>query len=144
MTGVLVICGVAAIVALAIAPFLLPWPQHLRWLVATLQTPDALMGSMSADADAREVLVESVTPRAGGLLIAVIDGQQRRLLEALARGDACEARLRRWMVSGVPLLQIVHPDGAISLHGPLGSATGLHRATNDVGHDQGAPRQLAP
>jgi hypothetical protein len=37
---VLILAGVAAILAIAAVPFLLPWPQRVRWILASVATPD--------------------------------------------------------------------------------------------------------
>jgi hypothetical protein len=52
-------------------------------------------------------------------------GGDKEALMAAGVADADRRWLDRWAVARTPLLRAVHPDGAVSLHGPTHAVTGL-------------------
>jgi len=135
----LILAGVAALVAIAIVPFVLPWPQHLRWLVASMAVPDPTgMSSPPCPLMMREVALRGVHHLGDLVIVEVMEASHvsRGSSYELSRGEATPtttARLERWSAAHTPLLLVTDDSGEASLHGPAHSVVGLHPVSRD-GH----------
>ena len=69
MTVVLVVAGLAALVAVTVVPFLLPWPRYVRCLIAVAAIPDPWGIVSTSWPGLQEVVVETVTQGPDCLLI---------------------------------------------------------------------------
>jgi hypothetical protein len=131
MTVLVVIGVLVGLAALVASPFLLPWPQHLRWLVGAGALGDPW--SSAPLVGLHEVNVVAVVSEPVGVVWLVHAIERTSEIVVLGSDRTCDlARLQRWEAAGTPLLKVVHPDGEISLHGPACSVAGL-RDFSDVG-----------
>jgi hypothetical protein len=132
MVIVLILVGVTAVIAIAAVPFLLPWPQQVRWLVASTTVPDPVGMSLGGyPLRMREVAVGDVDPSAERVTVELVEisppGRPRRyVLSGDAATLAATARLNRWAAAHTPLLLVADADGDSSLHGPAHAVVGLH------------------
>jgi hypothetical protein len=122
MIVVLVVVGVVALAAAVVAPFLLPWERHLRWLIAANVTPDPWSRGRLSNLLLDEVRVHSQI--GDEVLVDTASGTREALI---ASGVATFDRgwLDRWAAARTLLLRVVRPAGAVSLHGPTHAVTGL-------------------
>lgn len=132
MTIVLILAGVVALVALAVAPLLLPWQDHVRWLIATHALAERWVPGAGVDVWMEEV---RVAQRIGDVVWlsreGAVDGRTLSLSEI---SDADCRLLDRWAVVATPLVQVVHPDGVVSLHSKDRAIVGL-RPTVELPED---------
>jgi hypothetical protein len=138
MIVILTLAGLVALVAVSVAPFCLPWHQRLRWLIATSTVPDPWgLGSMPWPG-LDELTVQTVTPFHGGLLIACASGPAAAptLLWLDCTTSEDRAHLECSAATEMPLLLIGGPDGAVTLHGPTWSVTGLQTVAEEGGPDR--------
>lgn len=132
MSGLLVLLVLvvvaAASVSLFVAPFLLPWAQHLRWVIVSTALPDPWgYGSAPAGLTLREATVTGVERRTD-LLILTLAAESPFTEHAAFQGpstDEITRLVQHWAKSRTPLLLIADPDGAATLHGPTGCVVGL-------------------
>jgi len=125
----LVIAAIGVVAGLAAVPLLLPWPQHLRWLIAStaLQTDPCSLNTGAAPVGRLEqVTVCKVTLGREGLIeIATETTNRSEHLSMPAVPSIDVAGLQRWAASRTPLLQITDPTGEVSLYGPTHAVVGL-------------------
>jgi hypothetical protein len=139
VVAVLIIAGVAAVLGIATVPFLLPWPQHVRWLLTTMATPDPT--GMSAGPGLlmmREVAVTEVHRWAGQVTVELtgispVGTPTSYVLPGSAATAVAVARLERWLAAQTPLLFVADANGEASLHGPLHAVGGLRPSSASVG-----------
>ena len=133
MEIVLILAGVAALIVVAAVPFLLPWPQHLSWFVASSAFPDPVAMSLGGYLLAmREVAVGDVDPSAERIAVELIETSPRDrprswwyVLSDVGATPIATARLERWSAARTPLLLVADADGETSLHGPSHAVVGL-------------------
>ena len=139
MVVVLILAGVAALLAIATVPLLLPWPQQIRWLLASTAIPDPFAMSVVPDPlTLREVTVGYVHGSAERVAVALTEispvaTPSWYVIPASAATLEQVARLQRWSVAHSPLLLITDPDGGASLHGPSHAVVGLRPSIPDAG-----------
>jgi len=125
----LVIAAIGVVAVLAAVPLLLPWPQHVRWLIAStaLQTdPCSLNTGVAPVGRLEEVTVCRVTLGQEGLIdVATETTNRSEHLSMPAAASSDVARLQRWASARTPLLQITGPSGEVSLYGPTHAVVGL-------------------
>jgi len=125
----LVIAAIGVVVVLAAVPLLLPWPQHLRWLIATTALPSdsySLNAGVAPVGRLEEVTVCRVTLGQEGLIevaTEITNRPEHLSMPAAASSDL--ARLQRWAAARTPLLQITDPSGEVSLYDPTHAVVGL-------------------
>ena len=141
----MILIGVGALIALAAVPLLLPWPQHLRWLIASMAVPDPVgMTPVVPPVLMREVTVTAVCRSVQSVAVecAATSPPAAPLRYVLpADGDGAvvaAARLERWAAAATPLLLIESGADGCSLHGPAHAVVGLRRLT--LGDDHVRPR----
>ena len=127
MTAAWIVIGLVALAALAAAPLFLPWPQQLRWMVASMSVPDPVTGALGpAPFTVREVVVDDHRPAAGHVTVRVreiaVAGQTEWWI---TEGDG--APVAGCVLDGTPLLLMVAEDGRAVLYGPRHAAVGLRR-----------------
>ena len=134
MTDLVVIAGIVGVVlALAVAPLLLPWPSKVEWIL----TAEAVNPLIAAANERHGVHVGPV------VLVAVDNRPERLAIEV--RPDGAEAgaahralvgrpstpgelaALEGWCHTGTTLL-LVDEAGRAVLHGPDRAVTGLREA----------------
>ena len=127
MTVVLVLVGLAALVAVVVVPFLLPWPRYVRWLITVAAIPDPRGIVSTPWPGLQEAVVETVTQGPDCLLVWVAGLPPARLRVLTLRGATPEAAavLDRWAAAGTPLLEVPGADGELTLCGPMRSVGGL-------------------
>jgi hypothetical protein len=127
MTVLLVLAGVAVLLALAVVPVLLPWPKHLRWLIAVTAIPDPWGLVSTPWPGLQEVVVETVTEGPGCLLVWVAGLPPARLRVLTLRGATPDttAVLDGWAIAGTPLLEVPGLGSGLTLCGPTRSVGGL-------------------
>jgi len=127
MTVVLVLAGLTALVAVAVVPFLLPWPRYLRWLIAVAAIPDPWGIVSTPWPGLQGVVVETVTQGPDCLLVWVAGLPPARLRVLTLRGATPEtaAVLDRWAAAGTPLLEVPGAGGELTFCGPMRSVHGL-------------------
>jgi hypothetical protein len=131
MTDQVVTAGIMGVVlALAVAPLLLPWPSRLRWIL----TAEAVNPLIAATNERHGVHV-------GPVVLVAVDNRPDRLSievrpEGAAAGRALVGRpsapgelaaLEGWCHAGTTLLLVDEAGGAV-LHGPDRAVTGLRGA----------------
>lgn len=127
LNAVLVLAIALAAVGLAFWALRLPWPQRLRWLLATAATDITGMTSACDPFGMREVLVVRVLSD-GSWTTAFLYGPRgtgHPLALRVAATLPERARLERWEVARTPLLLVFGRDGEASLHGPHHAVSGL-------------------
>jgi hypothetical protein len=130
MTDLVVIVGVVGVVlALAVAPLLLPWPSQVEWIL----TAEAVNPLIAATNERHGVHVGPV------VLVAVDNGPERLAIEVSPEGGARRAlvgprsepgqlaALEGWCHAGTTLLLVDDGAGAV-LHGPGLAVPGLREA----------------
>lgn len=123
MTLVLILAGVVALVALAAAPLLLPWQDHVRWLIATNAAADLWVPGAGVGVRMEEV---RVVQRTGNIVRLASEGAtDRRTLSMPGIADSDCRWLDHSAIAGTPLVQVVHPDGVVSLHSRNRAIVGL-------------------
>ena len=123
MMVVLILAGVVALFALAVAPLLLPWQHHVRWLIATNAAGDRWVPGAGVDVRMEEV---RVVQRVGNIVWLACEGTaDRHTLSMPEVADADCRWLDRLAIAGTPLVQVVHPDGVVSLHSRTRAIVGL-------------------
>ena len=123
MTLVLMLAGVVALFALAAAPLLLPWQHHVRWLIATNAGADRWVPGAGVDVGMEEV---RVVQRIGNIVRLACEGAtDRHTLSTPEIADSDCRWLDRSAIAGTPLVQVVHPDGVVSLHSRNRAIVGL-------------------
>ena len=118
----------ASIIATVVLPFLLPWPQQLRWMVITSQTPDPMRpGCWPSPVSLREVTVGDVDTRMGGVTVCLVpqDAPAEPLLRWVAATAQDLSCLRQWSWERAPLLLVTTPEGTQSLHSEVATVEGL-------------------
>lgn len=133
MTAVVVLMGLAGIAALAAAvPHVLPWPQRLRWLIATNSMADPF-GGLAPDLFLEEVSVQS-TVCSTSTTVWLTPPARRALPRVLSLSTVTisdRTWLDRWAVARTPLLLMTTANGEVTLRGPSRCVVGL-RALDDV------------
>ena len=123
MTVVLIFAGVVALVALAVAPLLLPWQHHVRWLIATNAAADLWVPGAGVGVRMEEVRVVQRTGNIVRLACERAPDRHTLSMPEIAHSDC------RWLdrsaIAGTPLVQVVHPDGLVSLHSRNHAIVGL-------------------
>ena len=117
-----------AILATVIVPFLLPWPQQLRWMVITSATPDPMRpGCWPSPISLREVTVSDVDTLVGGVIVYLVahDTPGEPLVRWVAATAEDLGSLRQWSRERGPLLLVTTPEGTQSLHSELATVEGL-------------------
>jgi hypothetical protein len=128
MTAVFVVAGLVALATFAVLPFLLPWPQHLRWIVSSTACDQWATGPLLG---LNEVtILAAVSEGAGVVWISGTSEASSEILVLSQPTPADLARLARWEAAGMPLLKVTHHDGEVSLHGPACSVGGLRPVTH--------------
>jgi hypothetical protein len=127
MTVFLVLAGLAGLAALAVVPVLLPWPKHLRWLIAVTAIPDPWGLVSTPWTGLQEVVVEAVTQGPDCLLVWLAGLPPSRLRVLTLRGATPDATalLDGWAAAGTPLLEVPGSAAGLTLCGPTRSVSGL-------------------
>jgi len=125
MTALLFLAALAALVALAVAPLLLPWHHHVRWLVIANATSEPRGPVPRVDLHIDEVRVSEPS---GDLLWITRQGKAPHRAMLAHPSEADIRWLESWAIAGTPLLQLAHRDGTISVHGPTYAVHGLRPA----------------
>jgi hypothetical protein len=126
MMVLLIVIGIALLITMAAVPFLLPWPQHVRWLIATSSIPDPWsLGALALDM--REVRVGAVEPTDAGIAVLLVSLGTATPWSApvVAPSSTVAEIVQRWESDGTTLLMLTAPDGDVQLHGPTSTVTGL-------------------
>ena len=128
LTAALLVTVVLVAVGATLWTLRMPWPQQLRWLVATAAADVDGPGTelrRSCSARARWWSTD-VCADGGWMTVRVRSAVGAQLLELHCPATLTEtAHLQRWEVARTPLLLITSPDGESSLHGPRHAVTGL-------------------
>jgi len=146
----LILAGVAGVLAIATIPLLLPWPQHLRWLIASMAAPDPVAMSVgTCPLLMCEVAVRDVHRSAGWITVQLVGISPSRssssyALSVDATGPDVAARLERWSLAQTPLLFVDDAHGAVSLHGPSHSVVGLEPLPSRSGSSVSRSAPLVP
>jgi hypothetical protein len=137
---VVVGCGIL-LGATAVAPFFLPWPAQVRWLLAARwMSLDGLAADGLGPFQMEETRLLAVETGPTGLLAVVADPHQsghgfRTRLVGPRPGIGVLAAMEGWAAAATPLLLVSEGDGLVSLFGPRTSVVGLRAA----GADQSSP-----
>jgi hypothetical protein len=127
MVPLVVLVGILAVVALAVAPLLLPWQQQIQWLVVSSSAPDPFgLPTAQSQLTLRAVAVESANAQPEGIHVrlgGVAQGEQLVLWGRPA--DDVVACLRHWATDATPLLLICPAGDETSLHSQTECVTGL-------------------
>ncbi|MGZ4674069.1 MAG: hypothetical protein ACXWBO_14700 [Ilumatobacteraceae bacterium] len=112
--------------AVGAAPFLLSWPHHLRWMIATNATaypfrPAAIFDSILLS----EVTVVATDAQPGQVVTRLATGSNGELIMRSALSTEAIARLERWATDGTPLLLVSSVDGSRALHSRTACVLGL-------------------
>jgi hypothetical protein len=131
MVIVLLILGVGLVALLAVAPFVLPWPRRVRWLVLTATTPmDPLaIGpgvSPTTRWDAVTLRHVKCGPDPSVEVLSLISAGTAQLCRPGASATDL-ARLEGWAANATPLLLVEGFDGGASLHDAELAVRGLRR-----------------
>ncbi len=122
--------GLAAVVAIGVvvgvAPFLLSWPHHLRWMIATNATaypfrPAGIFDSMLLT----EVTVAATDAQPEQIVTWLATGSNGELIVRSAPSTEAAARLESWAIDGTPLLLVSSADGSRALHSGTACVLGL-------------------
>jgi len=128
VTIALILIGTAAVIGSAIAPFVLPWPQRVRWLLASTAMPDPT-GMNARPPTMREVTVGRVHRSGEHIAVELIEAKRDTPTWYSIQADAATlesaADLDHWSAAQTPLLLIAGTDRDVSLHGPANAVTGL-------------------
>jgi hypothetical protein len=133
VTILLILAGVACVAALAVVPFLLPWPQHVRWLVASMAVPDPIGMSLGAcPLTIREVSLGFVRGSTEGIIVELVDAVSDRasstcVVPTHTATLEAAAHLQRWAATRTPLLLVTDESGEASLHGPSYAILEIHQ-----------------
>jgi hypothetical protein len=138
----LLVFAAALVAALIAAPFLLPWPQHVRWLAAVASTPMdpwGIGGAVTSSGQWDVVRVASVSPGASpAVKIAFADCPRAAWLRCPEAAPVDLERLRQWAACRTPLLMVTTPPAGVGLYGPTCAVAGLERGDVQDG-DTAAP-----
>lgn len=129
MTELLVIAVVLGALGLTVWRWRVPWPQHLRWILAAAAT-DPTAAAYVGVLGMREVRVIEIARSPERSLVSVSGANGTPEVFEL-HGDvtiAARAHLERWEAAQTPLLLMSVCDGETGLYGPRHSVTGLRRA----------------
>lgn len=129
-------CALGALIAACIsAPFLLPWPMRVHYLVAAPMTDPWTGLGLAPRLDMRAVKLRAVESHHGDLELALDDldtGQSSRVTIA---NSACVpsvvSKLDGWMALRTTLLMIMD-HGDAHLYGPDGAVTNLNLAREKI------------
>jgi len=129
MVVAVVVVGIGVVVLLGVAPFLLPWHTHVRWLAATVTAPIDPWGigaglSSSTGCDVVTLGRVDPGPEAAVNVESIAAGHVGRL--QCPSGTSTDlARLARWAAARTPLLMVTDRNDEVSLHGPNFAVVGL-------------------
>ncbi len=127
----LLVLAAALVAALIAAPFLLPWPQHVRWLVAAASTPMdpwGMGGAVTSSGQWDVVTVASVRPSASpAVKIAFASTPREAWLRCPVAAPDDLDRLQQWAASRTPLLMVTTEGAGAGLYGPTCAVVGLRR-----------------
>ena len=117
---------VALGVAVGVAPLLLSWPHHLRWMIATHATaypfrPAGIFDSMLLS----EVTVAATDAQPGQIVTWLATGSDGELIVRSAPSTEAAAQLERWAMDSTPLLLVSSADGSRALHSGTACVLGL-------------------
>jgi hypothetical protein len=121
---------VLVVLALAVAPLVLPWPSKVRWaLTAEAINPLIAFTNERHGVHIGPVVLVAVDSGPEGLAIAVRPegGARGRALVGPPSAPGELAALEGWCHTGTTLL-LVDEGGGVVLHGPHRSVTGLREA----------------
>jgi len=129
-------CALGALIAACIgAPFLLPWPMRVRYLVAAPMTDPWTGLGLAPRLDTRAVKLRAIERHNGDLEFALDDldsGQNSRItITRSAYVPSVLAKLDRWSALGTTLLMIMEHDHT-HLYGPDGAVTYLSLAREKI------------
>jgi hypothetical protein len=117
--------AVIVVVILVLAPFWLPWPLRLRWIVISSMGLDSARLGVPPQISLEEVTIVDVFVGPEGA-VRVVDGADR--IEELSLSGVpidAQAQLRHWSATGIPLIKMTHPNGEVVLQGPTDAVAGL-------------------
>ena len=130
MTDLVVIVGIVGVVlALAVAPLVLPWPTQVEWIL-TSEAVNPLIAAANErhGVHVGPVVLVAVDNRPERLAIEVRpEGGVPRALVGPPSGPGQLAALEGWCHTGTPLLLVDDAGGAV-LHGPHLAVPGLREA----------------
>jgi hypothetical protein len=114
-------------VVAAVVPFLLPWPQHMRWMIATSGIAYPFeSGGLAGSLFLREVTVAAIDTESDQLVVWLATASNGALLVRSCPPSAESAcQLEQWAVAGMPLLLVSTNDGNQSLYSPSACVLGL-------------------
>ena len=131
MTDLVVIAGIVGVVlALAVAPLLLPWPSKVEWILgAEAVNPLIAAANERHGVHVGPVVLVAVDNRPECLAIEVRppSGAPSRALVGRPSAPGELAALEGWCHTGTTLLLVDEAHGAV-LHGPDRAVTGLREA----------------
>jgi hypothetical protein len=135
MTDMVVIAGImGAVLALAVAPLLLPWPSRAHWILsAEAVNPLIAATNERQGVHVGPVVLVAVDNRPERLAIEVRPegaqkGTPKRALVGRSAAPGDLAALEGWCHLGTTLLLVDEAHGAV-LHGPDRALTGLREAS---------------
>jgi hypothetical protein len=123
MIGVLVALGLCLVaVVVGFAPFLLPWPVRLRWMIVTAAADPWTARALPLALDECHIEAVRVTD-AGLVLVPHRDGVATELLHVPTATPSDRDQLERWLATRTPLLMDTRAGGDVILSGSTGSIT---------------------
>jgi hypothetical protein len=113
-------------IVVGVAPLLLSWPHHLRWMIATNATaypfrPAGIFDSMLLS----EVTVAATDAQPGQIVTWLATGTSGELIVRSAPSGEAAAQLEQWAADGTPLLLVSNVDGSRALHSATACVLGL-------------------
>jgi hypothetical protein len=129
------------IVAILAAPFWLPWPARMRWILAMQAAPDPLgvgTGTVCAPLSMQEVVLRDIVATDGRIELEVLEtrhASSTRRLHLSGRVPAAHvvAALEGWSAVATPLLLWYERDGLVHLYGPHAAVTSLRLESTTIG-----------
>jgi hypothetical protein len=124
---VVVLC-LTVLFAISVVPFMLPWPQHLRWLIVNASIPGPFGYAVpQRSMTLQEVTVEGMEPLRDGIIIRLRSplASSAQLVKWVPAASEVAKRVHQWTAAGTPLLLISTTDGDQTLHSRTQCVTGL-------------------
>jgi hypothetical protein len=125
--------AVLIVVALAVLPLKLSWPQRVRWTVASQSFGHMGPGPLVyLPLDLREAVLVSVETHSSELHLGVREDQHPAchtmiFVAATEPTAEVESMLREWCALRTPMLLHIDRAGVASLHGPAAAVEDLRR-----------------
>jgi hypothetical protein len=125
-----IVAALALMIGLVLTPLFLPWPQRLRWVIASGTMADPICTQRN---DLREVHITGCYRVRDDVRVWLSSPGSHVCTSLLVPATAeTLAAIDRWSVERTPLLSIAHADGTFDLHAPGATISGLRPVGSDL------------